>query len=155
MVDGWWDGGGTVYEVFTEAWAKAWCQALNGDAQYATAARQWEGALLLKMTPDPAYGIETPRAVWADLWHGRCREARVAREGDEAGADYVLEGPAAVWYDLLTGRSNPLAAILRGQLRLTKGNLMRLLPFTRAARLLVEHAVAIGTRFPKTPDPNP
>ncbi len=139
-------------EIFTSEWAERWCQALNADATYARVARTWEGSLLLVMEADPDYGLETPRYVLADLWHGRCRQARVAGPEDVEAADYVLQAPATVWYRLLTGDVGPIPALVRGQLRLVKGNLMALLPYVRAAQRLVEVATQIGTTFPKTPE---
>jgi len=140
-----------VYEVFTQPWAEAWCQALNQDETYARVARRWEGALLLVMEADPAYGLPEPRYVWVDLWHGACRAARVGTPADAARAAFVLQAPASVWYRILKGEMGPIAALVRGQLRLKKGNLMALVPYVRAAERLVANAVAIGTRFPKTP----
>ncbi len=144
-----------MFEVFTEAWARAWCEALNRDEVYARVARTWEGSLVLLMEPDPRYGIEAPRGVWVDLWHGRCREARPLQEGDLERARYVLQGPAAVWYAVLSGELGPIPALIRGQLRLVRGNLMGLLPYVRAAQRLVAVAVAIGTYFPRQPQASP
>ncbi len=139
-------------EIFTPEWAHAWCRALNQDATYAHVARSWEGSLLMVMEADPAYGVPEPRSVWADLWHGKCREARVGLPEDWERADFVLQAPARVWYLLLTGQMGPIPAIVRGQLRLAKGNLMALLPYVRAAQRLVAVAVEIGTTFPKVPE---
>lgn len=138
-------------EIFTQDWADAWCRALNQDPIYARVARTWEGSLLLVMEPDPAYGLLEPRAVFVDLWHGRCRGARAAGPEDEARAAFILKAPAAVWYRLLSGEIGPIPALVRGQLKLTKGNLMALLPYVRAAQRLVAVATQIGTTFPKTP----
>ncbi len=139
-------------EIFTPEWAETWCQALNEDATYAKVARTWEGSLLLVMEADPDYGISEPRSVWADLWHGKCRKARVGKPEDFEQADFVLQAPASIWYLLLTGQVGPIPAIIRGQLRLAKGNLMALLPYVRAAQRLVAVAVEIGTTFPKVPE---
>lgn len=141
-----------MYEVFTQPWAEAWCRTINQDEDYARVARRWEGPLLLVMDPDPNYGIEAPRYVWVDLWHGRCREARVGTPEDVDRAVFVLQAPASVWHRILQGEIGPIAALIRGMLHLKKGNLMALVPYVRAAERLVANAVAIGSHFPKNPN---
>ena len=64
-------------EVFSAAWADEWARLLNQSAAYRAAAAAWEGSIALVMTQSSAAEAER-RAVFADLWHGECRTARVA-----------------------------------------------------------------------------
>lgn len=132
--------------VFSEAWALACAEMLNRNAAYRTAASSWEGAILLLMTPDNATGEE--RRVFLDLWHGECRAARAAIPADEAEARYILTGSESNWKLVLTGAVAPLLAIMTGKLRITKGSLAELLPYTAAAKELVTSAAAIASSFP-------
>ncbi len=138
----------TPPEIFTAPWAEAFCQALNANERYRRVARTWEGALLLVMEADPARGIPATRAVFLDLHHGQCRAARAAAPDDAAHAPYVLTATPAVWKAILQGELPPIAAILRGKLRLTKGNMMALVPHVRAAQELVATAARLPTAFP-------
>jgi putative sterol carrier protein len=135
-------------EIFTEAWAQAWCRELNASAAYRTAAATWNGAVALVMLADPALGIVSPRAVHLDLNGGTCRSARPVRADDLADASFVFEGAAATWRDLLAGRLSPLMALIGGKLRLARGELTALLPYTNAARELVATAAIVHRQFP-------
>ena len=137
-------------DLFSEAWAEAWCREINASEAYRKAAARWEGALVLVVEADPERGLEAPRAVYVDLWHGECREARPARPEDFETAPYVLSGPPEAWQRILEGRQNPLVALLRGKIRLKKGSLGALSPYVRAAQELVRAATRVETRFPWT-----
>lgn len=136
------------YEVFTGAWADAWRDALNASEGYRRAAAAWEGAVALVMQPDGTAGIDERRAVFLDLWHGECRAARVAADGDVEAAAYVIEASAGTWRDLLGARSSPIMALMTGRLSLTRGNIAALLPYASAANELVATAACIESIFP-------
>jgi putative sterol carrier protein len=132
--------------VFSDAWAAACADQLNRNAAYRAAAATWEGAILLLMTFENAAGGEL--CVFLDLWHGDCRLARAASLEDEATARYVLAGTESSWRLVLTGKVAPLLAIMTGKLRLIKGSLAELIPYTTAAKELVSAAAAIDATFP-------
>jgi putative sterol carrier protein len=131
-------------EAFTDEWADAWCRALNTSPAYRHAAAVWEGAVGLVM----ARPTGEVRAVLMDLWHGECRSARVVAPAELEGARYVIEAPAETWREMLALRASPLAALLTGKLRLTRGNIAELLPYVNAAKELVTTATGIETVFP-------
>ncbi len=120
--------------------------ALNQNAAYREAARSWEGAVLLRLTP--AGGPEDARLVYFDLWHGECRAARAATPADEALARYTMSGTAAAWQQVLTGGIAPLMALMTGRIRLTKGALAELLPHVHAAKELVLTFAAVPATYP-------
>ena len=107
-------------ELFTEAWAQAYCRKLNESEAYRKAASTWEGSLALAVRPDPKAGFPKGVAVVLDLWHGACRGAT---------AEEVLEG-----------RLEPLSALMRGLLELKKGTIAALAPYAQAAQELVKVA---------------
>jgi len=136
-------------EVFTEAWASACCEALNRGGAYGVAAAEWEeGACVLSMSADPAHGILEDRAVLVDAHRGHCRGARVASEADIESATFVFRADAATWKRLLSGDVEPVAAVMQGKLRLTKGSLMTLAKYARAATAMVAAAGEVGGTFP-------
>jgi putative sterol carrier protein len=135
-------------EVFTEAWCAACCQRMNESPAYRAAAAEWEGAAVLVMTADPAYGIAAERAAWLDMHHGACRGTRMATEPDRASATYVFQADPATWKRLLAGEVDPVSSVMSGPLRLTRGNLFTLARYARAAREMVTAAGQAGGAFP-------
>lgn len=135
-------------EAFSEGWVAQWCQHLNKRTAYRQVAANWEGAVALIMTRDGSEGSPR-RAVFLDLWHGRCRAARVASTEDLETAAYVLSGTATAWREVLTGKMAPLMAFMGGKIRFTRGSMGSLLPYAAAARELVATAVEMDVRFPE------
>jgi putative sterol carrier protein len=118
--------------LFSEAWAKACQDEINNSAAYREAAATWEDAVAFAM--DREHG---GRAVFVDLWHGECREARLAQPGDLDRAPYVIRGDEDTWHAVLEGRMEPLQALMMGKLKLEKGNIGSLAFHIRSARELV------------------
>jgi putative sterol carrier protein len=134
-------------EILTDAWARAWGEALNGSATYRAVAASWEGGVLVTVRGDPERGIEE-RAVFLDLWHGTCREARAARPGDLEAARYALTADAGTWAGLLSGTLDPMSAVMGGALDLTKGSVGSLFPQLAAAKELVAVARSLEATLP-------
>ena len=128
-------------EFLSQAWAQAWGEALSASDAYREAARRWEGAVLFRLQG-------SDRAIFLDLWHGECREARAAEDSDAETARFVLSADLPTWLSVLDGSIAPLPAVMRGRLRLEKGKLSALMPFTAAARELVQAATTLETQFP-------
>jgi putative sterol carrier protein len=135
-------------EIFTAPWAAAWRQELNASPVYREKAATWEGAVALRMSADPALGVAEPRAVWLDLYHGACRDARPATPADLDGAAYLFDAEPVVWKEVLGGRLSPVTAVLAGRLRLLKGSVMSLLPYIAAAQELMVTASLVHRQFP-------
>ena len=135
-------------EIFTEKWAKAWDRKINENDAYRKAAANWEGAIVLVMAADEGFGIAADRAVIADLWHGECRQARVASEKDLGSAPFVIRATPATWKDVLGGQMDPIFGLLRGKLKLAKGSVFALVPYAAAAKELVVSASRVDTSFP-------
>lgn len=133
-------------DLFSDAWAAALGHALAESVDYRRAAARWEGDLVLSWTGEAG---ASHGGAYLDLLHGDCRAARAAREEDLASAAFVIAGALPAWLAVLEGRAEPLGAIMRGQLRLRRGSLARLMPFVEAARLLVAAARTVPTRFPE------
>lgn len=133
------------YEVFTQEWAEAWSDEIRRSEAYRKAAAGWEGGILFEM---PAADGSTSYAVYTDLWHGECREARVATEEDRAEADYVIRAQIKAWRKLLAGDLDPMFGLMTGKLELARGSVTSLMPFIEASKELVAAAVRIDSTFP-------
>jgi putative sterol carrier protein len=132
-------------DIFSDAWATAWCRELNQSAAYKDAAAGWQGGVALVMQ-QPADGIV--RSVYLDTGDGTCLGARAASDGDVESATYVFEATAEQWQQLFSGAVAPANALFSGKLRLTRGNLATLLPYARAAGELIATAGSVPARFP-------
>jgi putative sterol carrier protein len=135
-------------EIFTDAWARIWHAKINGSAVFREASQTWEGAIVLEMTADPSWGIPEDRSVVADLWHGESRGAHAVGPEDIERARFVISAKPAIWSKVLAKHYGPIVAISMGRLRLTKGKLSGLVPYTKAARELVNAATRVETSFP-------
>jgi putative sterol carrier protein len=122
-------------EVFTTPWTETWAERLNSSSTFRSAAASWEGGLVLEMR-----GEGERRAVFADLWHGECRAARLAGADDHAQARFVISAEASTWKRLLEDRLDILFAVMTGKLRLERGSPAELLPLAEAAKELVAAA---------------
>ncbi len=133
------------HKPFTESWAAAYHDALNANKAYYAASTRWDaGAVALVTLPEIHQNIPHITAVLLDLDRGKCRSAGLVTLSEAMQkAAFVIEGDYATWMEVLAGHLSPLGAITRGKLRLKKGALTRLLPFTKSAAELVKTAQLI------------
>ncbi len=133
-------------DAFGQAWADAYQAALNSNEAYADAGADWEGPIALKLRAAPDHGIPEDRAVLLDLWHGQCREATaLAAAAAEEQAEYVIEADRSTWRKVLDGDLDPLKGLMFGKLKLTKGKLRKLIPYTKASQQMVASAQDVPT----------
>ena len=135
--------------VFSDAWATAWKKQINASETYRVAAARWEGAIVLEMRADPDLGISEKIAIYSDLWHGVCREARIATSEDLEKAPYVISAFPKNWKRILDSDLDPILALMSGKLQLKKGSMVSLLPYVKAAKELVAAAARVDTKFPE------
>jgi len=118
-------------------WAAAYRQALNDNEAYRDAAKAWVGDILLLVRPAapdaPAPGVHL------DLADGGCRAATYYADGRSVASEFVYEGTPENWARLMRHELDPVKAILDGTFKV-RGNLAKLMRFTRAAKELVETA---------------
>jgi putative sterol carrier protein len=118
-------------------WALAFQKALNENAAYADAAKAWVGDILLRVRPSD--DTQPAPGVLLDLANGVCRGATYFPDSREVSSEFVYEGSPENWQRLMRHEVDPVKAILDGTFRV-KGNLAKLMRFTRAAKELVETA---------------
>lgn len=136
-------------EIFTNEWAQLWAEKINENTDYRKAAEKWEGAIGLVMTADPDMGIPEDRAVIADLWHGECRSAVSGSDADLEDVPYLIRSTPTTWNKVLAGKTDPIVGLMGRKLELAKGSLFALLPYAKAAKELVNSAIAVDTTFPE------
>jgi len=136
-------------EIFTADWADLWSDAINANADYKAAATKWEGAIGMIMTSDGDMGIPEERIVIADLWHGDCRGAATGTLADLDEVPYHIKASPETWKSVLGGKTDPIVGLMGGKLKLAKGSLFALLPYAKAAKELVNSAIAVDTSYPE------
>ncbi len=126
----------------SEEWAAAYQRDLNASPEYRAAARGWAGDLVLRVTPpDPS---SPAPGIYLDLAEDGCRQAKYMADSRSAESEFVFEAPSAVWAKLFRREIDAMRAVLDGTVKI-RGNMAKLLRFTRAAKVLVETAAAIAT----------
>jgi putative sterol carrier protein len=131
--------------AFSEAWAAAFRAAVNNDAAYRDAAKGWTNPVAMVIDEDagPAAGM----AVQVDLKAGTCLSA-VALSAEAVSAPFVLSADLATWKEIVTGGSDPIMAVARGKVKLSRGSLGTLMLHAKGAKALVACAQKIDTLWP-------
>jgi putative sterol carrier protein len=118
-------------------WAAAYRKALNENAAYREAAAAWVGDILLLVRPSDA-NAPAP-GVHLELAHGECSAATYHADARSVSSEFVFEGTPENWAKLVRHEVDPVKAIMDGTFRV-KGNLLKLMRFTKAAKELVDTA---------------
>jgi len=133
-----------MLRFLSSEWTEGLVREINASDTYRRAGARWEGGVGLVVR---GHGEVAPAGVALDLAGGVCRngESFVGNAPEEMRL--VLEGELETWKDLLGGRIEPVSAVLRGKLRLTRGSLSELLPQAEAAKHLLLAARNLETAF--------
>jgi putative sterol carrier protein len=137
---------GSPPTLFSEEWAQAYQTAINGNPAYKRASLRWDaGQLAFVIHAAPRHNLFAPTAVLLDLHRGDCRAAHnMPIEVAVSKAAFVIEGEYDNWIKVLNGEADPLKMLMRGGLKLRKGSMLRLIPFTQSAQELVKSAQRIS-----------
>ncbi len=128
----------------SEEWIEKYVQELNANDAYEDAAKTWEGDFIFQIDPDGEVVEKTIR-FYLDLWHGKCREGRMAGSDDDA--EYVYAGPYGNWKKLIKGEIDPIKGLMSRKFKLSKGDMGKVMRATKAAAELVTTASNIPTKF--------
>ncbi len=128
----------------SEEWIKAYKDELNKNTAYEEAAKDWEGDFLFIITPGE--GLAKEYVFYVDLWHGKCRDAYMVPDRNAKSAAFIFEGPYQNWKKLIAGQIDPIQGLLTGKFKL-KGNMAKVLRYTKAASELVKTASKVPTEF--------
>ena len=124
-------------------WIDKYMELLNKNDAYKDAAKTWEGDFVFQVDAD-GESIKEPLRFYLDLWHGVCREARMAGPDDEA--EFIYAGPLKNWKLLFDGKIDPIKGIMSRKFKLT-GDMGKIMRYTKAAAELVSTANQVPTKF--------
>jgi putative sterol carrier protein len=131
-------------KVGSEEWIKALHDELNASPAYAEAGKDWEGDFYFIVNPEGA--VTEPIYMYMDLWHGKSREAHIAKDKTEKNPAFVMSGPYGKWKKVVTAQLDPIQAMMTGQLKL-KGNMVMIMKHVKAAQEMVKVCTRIDTEF--------
>jgi len=106
----------------SEAWAKAFADAINQNEAYRTHGKPWTfGDVAMIVYKEPAAGIPEEAGMVLDVHEGQCRGVQYVVGEGQAHAAFEIIAPYAVWKEVIEGRLDPIAAMMQGKLDLRKG----------------------------------
>ena len=129
----------------SEAWVQALKDVLNTDADYANAARNWEGDIVFQIEPDGA--LPKPTTLYLDLWHGECRDARELTDLNEKKPAFTLSAPITVFTRIIQGKLDPMQAMMTRQLKVS-GSMVYMMKNVPTVLKLVKCCTKVDTAFP-------
>jgi putative sterol carrier protein len=127
----------------SEEWIEMYMDLLNKNDRYEDAAKTWEGDFVFEITADGEV-VEEPIRFYMDLWHGKCRAARMAEPNDTA--EFVYAGPYKNWKLLFDGKIDPIKGIMARKFKLD-GDMGKVMRYTKAALELVATTREVPTKY--------
>lgn len=135
----------SVYPVttppFTQSWADAFREVVNRDVAYRQAGIGWTATVALVLDDGAPVGLIGPVALEITLDRGLCNNARIISP-DACVATLVFRGDYGAWMEVMGGAMDPVAAVMRGQIRLT-GDVATLVAHGSALTALVRCAQSV------------
>ena len=131
--------------AFSDAWAAAFRDAVNTNDAYSDAGKSWTNPVALVV--EPFTGAPAGAAVQVELVAGHCLGA-AALAPEAVTAPFVLTADVETWKSIVMGSTDPIMAVARGKVKLTRGALGTLMLHAKAAKALVTCAHDISTDWP-------
>ena len=130
----------------TDEWVQAFKEAINRDAAYQDAAKNFESDFLFIV--EPGGKLEKRVIIYLDLWHGKCRDAYLVTGELAPSAAFTISGRISTWQKIVKKQLDPMQALMTpNQLKL-KGNMVLMMKNVKSAKALVEVGTQIDTDFP-------
>ncbi|MCB0044700.1 MAG: SCP2 sterol-binding domain-containing protein [Caldilineaceae bacterium] len=119
-------------------WTEQFEQAINSSEEYAGAAKNWEGDIMLVIKDGPG--------IYLDLWHGVCRGSDFVEDADSKSAEFKITADMDKWKQVLAGKLDPVQGMVTRKIKLD-GNLVKIMKNVKAAQELVRCATTVDTRY--------
>lgn len=122
----------------SQEWMDEFVKVLKDNESYKEAAKDWEGDITFVCSKDSSFDKDV--AMWFDLYHGDCREAKFFEDPEKAPKSaFKYKGPFGNWMRLIDGEVDPIQGVLTGKFKL-EGPMMKIMRYTKAAKELVKTA---------------
>jgi putative sterol carrier protein len=129
----------------TPEWVQSLSDKLNTDEKYAHIAHKWEGDLSYQI--DAGGSLAESVTCYFDLWHGKCRAARILETGEQVDAALKIIGTYENSKRIVTGEMDVLQAMVtrkltvHGNMALIMRNVPTVLDFVRCCREVTDSFV--------------
>jgi putative sterol carrier protein len=129
----------------TLEWVQMLSDKLNTDEKYAQIAHKWEGDLSYKI--DAGGSLTESVTCYFDLWHGKCRAARILEPGEQVDVALKIVGTYENSKRIVTGEMDVLQAMVtrklsvHGNMALIMRNVPTVLDFVRCCREVTDSFV--------------
>jgi putative sterol carrier protein len=128
-------------------WVDEFKKEINASPAYRASGATWEaGAIALVTEKNPDIGLAEDFAIWLDLYHGECREAKAVGVEEAQKAPFVIRGTYERWKQVLRKELDPVKGMMQGKLQL-KGDLPTVVRYVKASQDLVESSTRVPTKF--------
>ncbi len=134
-----------AYMFGSDEWAKAFMEEINKNEAYAKAAADWEGDFYFVVQPKKMFDKQI--VLYIDLWHGKCRDAKVVEDKSQYSPEYKLIASDDNWKAIIDRKLDPIRGMMIRKLKL-EGNMGKIMRYVRAAQELVNSATRVPTEFP-------
>jgi len=135
-----------MYLLGSPEWLAKFAEAINTSPAYAQAAKTWEGDFYIIV--DQGDNLEEEIIMYLDLWHGKCREALVAKDRSAKNPAFLISAPEPAWRKVVEKKLDPIQGMMTRQLKL-KGDMVKVMRAVKAAQELVNCTTRIPTKFPE------
>jgi putative sterol carrier protein len=137
-----------AYTFPSAEWASAYKDAINSNAAYKTAGKDWtHGVVAMVVKADPTLDIPEDLGMWLDVHQGECRECKLISAAEANAAPFVIVADYARWKQVIKREVDPIKAMMQGKLKLTKGHMPTIVKYVNASRELVESTSRVETKF--------
>lgn len=134
-----------AYMFGSDEWAKAFMEEINKNEAYAKAAADWEGDFYFVVQPKKMFDRQI--VLYVDLWHGKCRDAKVVEDESQYSPEYKLIASDDNWKAIIDRKLDPIRGMMIRKLKL-EGNMGKIMRYVKAAQELVNSATRVPTEFP-------
>ena len=129
-------------------WAAAYGSAINDNAGYKTAAKDWtHGSVAMVVTADPSIGIAEDTGLLLDVHGGSCRSCRLVSRAEAETAAFVIVATYARWKEVIRKELDPTKGMMQNKLKLTKGHMPTIVKYVTSNKELVESTTRVPTQF--------
>ena len=133
-----------AYKFPSEEWMTEFGKTINASKEYKKLASTWEWPVGFIFNPQSDIGLPEGFAVWADLWHGECRE--IKRVTLEEAQKALIRGNYTSIKEVFQGKLAPAKATVQGKIKV-KGNFATLVKQLKAIEVLIECGRSIPCEF--------
>ena len=132
--------------IYTERFLDEWKESINKSREYAEYGSSWNEPVILKFDPVPEPLQKLNRTgYFLNLGNGKCHQLRFSSKEDEEKAGIIISGEENTWMGLLAEKRDPLFLIMKGDLKIEKGSLMKVTGQRKSANALLKAAALLLT----------